>query len=169
MQEPSDERFDRYFADGLRTELEFKGHIETNIAERGEIIPLETKMLRSIENTIMASEMSEDAISNAKKLPDLAAIVQSLGLGRLIYVAAQKMGSHHVHGTWTSLLMHYLEERSEAPSEFAPRGHDCSTHINQYMFVSKIVLMMMAGYVRLVFGEEDPRTSSACLRLQMKQ
>src|SRR4051812_4820165 len=72
MQEPSDERFDRYFADGLRTELEFKGHIETNIAERGEIIPLERKMLRSIENTIMASEMSEDAISNAKKLPDLA-------------------------------------------------------------------------------------------------
>jgi len=43
MQEPSDERFDRYFADGLRTELEFKGHIETNIAERGEIFPSKRK------------------------------------------------------------------------------------------------------------------------------
>jgi hypothetical protein len=151
----SQEKFVRYLADGLRTELEFKAQIESNIASRGgEPLPIESRMLRSIGNHIASSGLVETDIDTAKRLPDLASMIGSLGYARLTYIVGQRMGSHHVHGTWSSLLMHYLEERDGAPNFiFQPRAHDCETHINQYMFVPRIVLDAMTAYVQFAFNE----------------
>jgi len=99
--------------------------------------------------------MTESAVRAAKKLPDLASIIDMLGLDRLLYVVGQKIGSHHIHGTWPSLLMHYLEEREGLPLEFSPRGHHCSTHINQYMLVPVVLLSAMKSYVRWAFEENE--------------
>jgi hypothetical protein len=79
--------------------------------------------------------LTEAEISSAKKFRDVAAVIEGLGYDRLFYVVGQRIGSHHVHGTWSSLLFHYLEEQEgEELFSFVPRGHDCSTHINQFMF-----------------------------------
>jgi Family of unknown function (DUF5677) len=146
----SDEEFTRYLADGLKTELELKTRIEANIASNdGTILPIEARMLKSIANHIDASGLTEKDIASAKKQRDLAAMIDGLGLDRLLYIVAQKIGSHHIHGTWPALLFHYLEKRDKAGAfAFGPSVDPCDTHINQFMFVPLIVLDAMSAFVR---------------------
>lgn len=153
----SQEEFTRYLADGLKTELEFKAHIEGSIeASGGVALPIEARMLRSISNHIAASGLTEAEIGSSKRLRNLAAIIEALGFDRRLYITAQGIGSHHIHGTWSSLLFHYLEEKDGlAPFMFAPRGHDVPTHINQYMFVPRIMLHAMSAYVGYTLKEEE--------------
>jgi hypothetical protein len=102
--------FERFIAEGLKTELAIKSQIETKIAFRGgAILPIEQRMLRSIERCLRTSSLNDGQIANSKKMPDLASMLDVLGNERLTYVVGQKIGSHHVHGTWPSLLLHYLE------------------------------------------------------------
>ena len=112
-------------------------------------------MLTSIANHIAAAGLSEGEIAGARKLPDLATILSTIGFDRLVYIAAQKIGSHHIHGTWPSFLFHYLEEEPGGSGLFVPRDHDCSTHINQFMFVPVIMLAAMTAYVRYAFQDFD--------------
>ena len=106
----SEDFFERFIAEGLNTELALKSQIETNIASRGgAILPIEQRMLRSIECCLRTSSLNDGQIANLKKLPHLASMLDDLGNERLTYVVGQKIGSHHVHGTWPSLLLHYLE------------------------------------------------------------
>jgi len=153
----SPEEFTRYLATGLKTELELKASIERNIATRdGVTLPIEERMLASIANHIDASGLTEAEIASTSNLRDLAAMIQGLGHERLFYTVGQRIGSHHVHGTWSSLLFHYLEKHEFGNSyRFAPRGHDCPTHINQFMFVPLIVLHAMADYVRYTLEQDD--------------
>jgi hypothetical protein len=147
--------FSRYLAEGLRAEIEFKKYITDNIiANSGDILPIEARMLRSIDRHIETSGLSTEEISASKRSRNLADIIDNLGYGRRLYIAGQRMGSHHVHGTWPSLFLHYLQERKE-PGIFAlePHSEDIDTHINQFMFVPSIVLQAMSSYIRYVVEE----------------
>jgi hypothetical protein len=143
------DKFERLIADGLKTELEFKDKINSNIANRsGEVLAIEKRMLISIENHIKSSGMTAQEIAARKKCPDLASMIDEIGHDRLFYLVGQKMGSHHVHGTWPSLRLHYLEEGENG--ELRPRDHNCATHENQYIFVPLVVLGAMGAFVRFV-------------------
>jgi hypothetical protein len=103
-------------------------------------------MLNSIANQIAASGLTEASVKASKKQPNLATMIDDLGFDRLVYIAAQKIGSHHVHGTWSSLLFHYLEERGDTGAFlFGAKGDRNDTHINQYMFVPVMVLNALKG------------------------
>jgi hypothetical protein len=154
------EKFNRFLAGGLKTELELKAWIDNAIAQAGTAQEIETRMLRSISNHIAASGLNETQISELPNVPDMASMLQQTGHDRLMYIVAQKIGSHHVHGTWSSLLIHYLEEREAEAGRpelttFQPRGHDCSMHINQYMFTPIIMLDTLSAYVGYTLREED--------------
>ena len=154
--DPSPDKFTRFLADGLRTEVEFKATIDANITSRkGDALPIETRMLASIDNHIKSAGLTESTVLDAKKLPDMAGLLSAIGFNRLMYVVGQRLGSHHVHGTWSSLLFHYLEESPAGSREFVPRGHECATHVNQFVFVPKMVLGAMSAYVRYAFNESD--------------
>jgi uncharacterized protein DUF5677 len=154
-----DERFVRYLADGLMTEIEFKAQIESNVVARsGEILPIERRMLASIANHIASSGLSESEVISAKRLPDMASMLAAIGYDRLMYVVAHRIGSHHIHGTWSSLLIHYLEEEVGKPEfSFRPRGHDCETNFNQFAFVPLMVLQALSAYVQFAFEEPEGR------------
>ncbi|WP_243323587.1 DUF5677 domain-containing protein [Geothrix sp. SG200] len=146
--------FERYLADGLKSELELKSEIEKAIEVReGQVLVIEARMLASIQRHIESSTLSEAQIRAAKKLPDLAAMLETLGRSRLMYVVGQKIGSHHVHGTWPSLKQHYLELTPEG--HWAPRDHDCSTHRNQYIYISLAVLDALRSFIDYCI--EEPR------------
>ncbi len=153
----SDEEFTRYLADGLKTELEFRARIEANIAANGgTVLPIEARMLKSIAKQIDASGLTVEGIVSAKKQRDLAAMMDGLGFDRLLHIVAQKIGSHHVHGTWPALLFHYLEKRDgEGAFAFRPRSNPCVTHINQFMFVPLMVLDAMKAFVRHTVDGDD--------------
>lgn len=155
--QPEQEKFDRYLASGLRTELELQAHILSNIAaNNGSEKQIEKRMLQSIDKHIKASGLSEGEILSSKSLPDIASILKMLGHDRLLYVVAQKLGSHHVHGTWPSLIFHYLEREDEGLKfEFVPRGHNCDTHVNQFLFTSLFMINAMQGYTKYMLDDES--------------
>lgn len=158
----SDDRFTRFLADGLRTEVELKGKIKSNIEARGgEVLAIEKRMLSSIDRHIASARLSEDQIGGTKRLPDLAAMIDGLDQDRLMYIVGQRIGSHHVHGTWPSLRMHYLED--DESGMLRPRDHDCETHVNQYVFVPMVVLTAMNSFVHFIFDDEDDVTPMAGL------
>ncbi len=153
-EQASDGSFERFITDGLKTELTLKSEIETKIAARGgAILPIEERMLRSIARYIKTSSLTDAQIADAKKLPDLASMLDVLGRERLAYVVGQKIGSHHVHGTWPSLLLHYLEW--DDAGNFHPRDHNAPTHVNQYVFVPLMVLEAAKAFSGWLLNEPD--------------
>lgn len=151
----STEYFTRFVADGLKTELELKSKIKVNVSSRDgrRTLEIEKRMLASIERHLASSGLTDIQIAEAKKLPDIAAMIDGLGQGRLTYIVGQKIGSHHVHGTWTSLHMHYLEKNEEGT--LRPRGHDCETHIDQYVFIPLVLLSALKAHINFIFASRD--------------
>ena len=81
------DNFERFLADGLKTELQLKVKIEEAVTSRGgEVLEIERRMLESISRYIVSSGMSASEIVATKKLPDMAAMIDSLGHKRLMYV-----------------------------------------------------------------------------------
>ena len=153
--------FNRFIAEGLKTELEFKKNIEGNIGKRsGEKLAIEDRMIASINNYIHKSELTEEQILASKKLPDMASMISVIGKNRLAYIVGQKIGSHHVHGTWVSLWFHYLEEHDGV---IHPRDHNCETHINQYAYISLVVLDSIKAFVEYVC--KDPNDVEGMAKL----
>lgn len=145
--------FFRFIADGLKTELEFKDRIEEIVTARGGgVLEIERGMLASIDSAIAESGLSEDQIRQASKLPNLADLIKALGRDRLFYIIGQKIGSHHVHGTWASLCMHYLEEREDGM--LVPRDHDCPTHVNQFVFFPLVVLDAIRAFGSFICADD---------------
>lgn len=141
--------FTRYLADGLKKDLKLKRQIEGNTSDQGgDALVIETRMLRSIQNCITLSGLSEQEVNDAKKLPDLAAMCRDLDLDDLFYTAIQRMGSHSVHGTWSDLIFNYL--RHEDGQGFRPRDHDVDTQDVQYVIVPRLVLAAIAGFLNHV-------------------
>ncbi len=148
----NDDRFNRYIANGLRTEIEFKAEIEKNIETRDKNqLKIEKRMLSSIDRCINDSGLSEEEISGTKKLPDLASMINATGKPRLQYLVGQRIGSHHVHGSWVSLGVHYLERDDSGIK--GPRDHDCDTHVNQYVYIPLVVLDAMSAFCLFVFED----------------
>jgi hypothetical protein len=139
--------FERFFAEGLKTELELEREISANItARQGVTLNIERRMLDSVDRAIASTGLTREQIEGAKKLPDIAAMLNALGQRRLAYVVGQRLGSHHVHGTWVSLRQHFLEEGEDGL--LRPRDHDCDTHVNQYLFVPQAVLASMRSFLK---------------------
>lgn len=150
------ESFERYLADGLKTELEFKATIKKAIAERaGQALVIEMRMLDSIQRYIASSTLSESQIQESKSLPDLASMLGTLRHSRLMYIVGQKIGSHHVHGTWPSLKLHYLEMTQEG--FWAPRDHNCPTNQNQYVYIPLGLLDAMKSFIGFCVEEPEER------------
>ena len=150
----SEDFFNRFIADGLKAELILKAKINNNILARGNRqYCIEKRMLDSIKRKISSSQLSEEKIKSIKKLPPLSKMIDDISNEDILYIVGQIIGSQHVHGTWSSLLLHYIELNEEGL--YSPRAHNCETHINQYVFISKIVLLAMKSFVEYVFNGHD--------------
>jgi hypothetical protein len=147
------DRFTRLIADGLKTELELEAKIRAIIqARNGNVLRIEDRMLCSIENHIVSSGLSRNDIATAKRIPDMASMIDHIGGDRLMYIIVEKIGSHHIHGTWPSLRLHYLRDHE---GELAPTDHDCPTHMNQYLIVSMLVLMALRAFIEFVIRSPE--------------
>ncbi|MCX6000419.1 MAG: DUF5677 domain-containing protein [Chloroflexi bacterium] len=141
-----DEYFQRYLAQGLKSDLKLKDHILQNITERGgRALVIENRMLGSIEACIGSTRLSETQIREMKPLPDLWRMCSDVGLSEGFYIAVQRMGSHAVHGTWTALREHYL--RQDAGGGYRLRDHDVRPHENQFMVIPLIILNTLKEFI----------------------
>jgi len=149
--------FVRYLADGLKKDLILKEQIEQNIQNRnGSILVIEQRMLDSVQNCINLSGLSEQDVSNAKKLPDFANMCKDLEFNDVLYTAIQRMGSHAVHGTWSELVFNYLQYEDD--QRFYPRDHEIDTQDAQYIVVIHLVLGAMEYFLRHVISDVPERS-----------
>jgi hypothetical protein len=103
------DKFERYIASGLKTELELKSEVIKSVeARNGVVLNIEKRMLHSVNECLSEAGFDDEKIKNTKCLPDLAAMLNSLGHQRLSYTTGQRIGSHHVHGTWVEKSLYRI-------------------------------------------------------------
>ena len=106
------ERFDRFVAAGLGAERELHDQIQANVQARGgDTLPIESRMLKSIQRIIRASGLKIEDIKPGHTewggtFRDRVKEWRGDDKG---YVALFRIPSHAVHGTWADLLFHHLE------------------------------------------------------------
>lgn len=107
-----DRFFDQFVRSSLAPEREFYELIQKNIAARGgEILPIEQRMLKSIDRLCQLSGVLITDVQ--EKSGDWGGGLRN----RLIYLgesewyaAQQRLPSHVIHGTWVDLVQHHLTE-----------------------------------------------------------
>jgi hypothetical protein len=147
------DRFDRYVAKGLRTELELRDQVQKAVSARdGKMLNIEHRMLQTVKDCLAEAGFDEERIRNTKGMPDMASMLDSLGQPRFAYTAGQRMSSHHVHGTWVGLRNHYIDlaaDGSYCTKQVSP------THVNQYVYIAFTVLDVLACFVDYVFAPRE--------------
>jgi len=145
--------FVRYLADGLKKDLILKAHIEENIKNRnGEILAIEKRMLKSIQKCIDLSQLSEQEIRDAKRLPSFDKMFEDIELSDRLYIAIQRMGSHAVHGTWSDLIFNYLKQDNN-DQRLYPRDHDVDTQDAQFITVIRFVIAAIKSFLSYVITD----------------
>jgi hypothetical protein len=141
-----DDSFARYVGYAIRTDLKLKEVIDSNIAERGgEVLVIEERMLRSIERVASRAGTTVEAATATKKMPDIASMIRDLGYPDQLYVTVQRIGSHAVHGSWTDLLFHYIEEQEDGSFTMTDTV-DSVPHPNQLSMTALLVLDTMRSH-----------------------
>jgi hypothetical protein len=144
----SQNKFELYINDSLKPEIELKDKIKECIEKRkGRVVEIENRMLDSIKYHIKEAQTSEEKIRNSKKMPDIATLVKNTNFDRIMYLVNYRLGSHHIHGTWPSLLFHYLEKADDG---FIPRGNNVATRANELLMTSLIMSRAIHEYSNYV-------------------
>jgi hypothetical protein len=104
--------YSQFVASSLGPERELYDTINRAVEDRGAMLPIEKRMLKSIESTCRASAVR---IEDAKpKYGDwgggLRARLKAIDL-ETSYLGIQRIPSHAVHGSWVDLVMNHLKEK----------------------------------------------------------
>ncbi len=152
----SEDGFKRYLAFGMKNDIILKNHILASISERnGEILVIEKSMLDSIEDFIISTGLTEEQIKETKPLPNLWSMCREIGFSERFYIGIQRMGSHEVHGTWTSLRTHYLMRDNQG--EYRLRDLDVPPHENQFMDIPMMILYALVKFIECVVEDDGFR------------
>jgi hypothetical protein len=119
----SPELVDSYVRHSLRHERQLRDKVLANIKQRGgSILPIEQRMLNSIERAANFAEVSLDSIDLKDRSPwggkSFRSKAISIGLDDA-YLAMFGGASHYVHGSWQDLHEYHLT--AEQPGSFSPR------------------------------------------------
>lgn len=150
-------KFDVFKAKALWTEIKLKKEINQNIKKRkGNILPIEDRMLSSINKYLYESNLTEDQIQKLRhQMPNMADIIKSIGMNDLHYTVIMNIGSHSLHGTWVSLKRdYYTENESEVHLKDMSESY---THINQYISVSNYVIESLRYFFELIFHDGEDK------------
>lgn len=149
----SSEDYDEFVLSSLKPEINQRKTILENIVRRGEEIPIETRMLRSIERTFKVSGVEDiDALMKIPKRKTYDKILEALDMVH-VYPMLQGVPSHAVHGTWVDLVLHHLEETK---SGFKPRPETRRADARQLLPVGLFVLYAMRTYISSRFPRSHP-------------
>lgn len=125
LKNSSDELFDEYIEYSLKTEKELLNRIRENIGNRGYELPIETRMISSIERVFNISCYPFEQVREKRRNPWGKSIynrLKDLGMENM-YLVFVGLLSHSVHGNWQDLIDNHLEYQD---GDFSPKiswGH----------------------------------------------
>jgi len=124
LKNSSDELFDEYIEYSLRTEKELLNRIRDNIDSRGYELPIETRMIRSIEWVFDISGYPVEQVRGERRNPWGKSIYNRLKDIEMenMYLVYVGLLSHSVHGNWQDLIDNHLEYQDGA---FSPKINWC--------------------------------------------
>lgn len=105
-----DKYFDQFVDFSLGAEREMFDQIQENISNRkGEVLPIEKRLLASIRHTCAASGVNIESIQRKHRDwgENVRERLRAIGKDSL-YATIYRMPSHAVHGTWPDLLNQHL-------------------------------------------------------------
>lgn len=163
-------RFDSYVFDGLIAERELLKTVREKVAERdGELLFIEHRITRSIEDTLRAAGVTETDIPSRKTngWPSVESRLTDFAVE--LYVT-YRTSSGAVHGTFTDLEKHYLIEKEngrfdliQSPYPFRPQS---------LTSLARLMLIVVAEYARrhqptfvAQFGDQHGATHEHLVRL----
>ena len=113
-------------------------------------------MITSINDVIEKTGLSVEEIKACKKLPTLSDMLKDIELNndRLIYIVAQKIGSHSIHGTWKNLIEYYLSYEN---NKYVLRDHNVKVQDIQFIESSFHVIHAIISFLKYVFKEGEIR------------
>ncbi len=119
LQRDNDNLFDEYIEYSLREEKRLLNRIKKNIANRGCELPIEGRMISSIEQSFNTSSFSPEQVDETKWQPWGEKIYERAKSIEMedAYFALFSLPSHSVHGNWQDLISYHLKYEK---GEFSP-------------------------------------------------
>lgn len=150
--EKADPKFFAQFVEfSLGPERELYDGIQKNIQARGSTLPIEERMLKSINRICRLSGMTIDQVR--LKYGDWGGGVRerlkALDL-QDAYAGFQRVPSHSVHGSWVDLLFHYLDESGDG---FTPRSDPSEVDPRMWLPTALLVIDAVETYLSSCFPD----------------
>jgi hypothetical protein len=110
LEAPQDRaRFDAFVYNSLIADREFQKEVQRNIdARAGVALPIETRILRSIDRAFRDATVNADELPSRNRNAWPKSIQQLMNRISPSLYSAYRMGSNSIHGTWTDLIRNHL-------------------------------------------------------------
>lgn len=151
----TEELFQAYVVDALRHEKQLRDRITINIAARsGVVLPIEERMLRSIDSTFAVSGLKPEDVTKQAAKPwkqvDLFQRANKVGLGDS-YLGFFGGPSHHVHGSWFDLLEYHLNADDDG---FTPKLAWHPPRPQVLLALCKVGIHILQNYLQHSVGDD---------------
>jgi hypothetical protein len=159
----SADMFDAFVKATLGPERELYDVIQNNISARdGKRLPIEERMLGSIERVVRLSGMTIDKVSPKRQEwgGSLRDRLKAIG-EETYYLFVQRIPSHAVHGSWVDLLLHHLDEKEDG---FVPDSEWKGVDARLFNPIALLVLKAAGQYLKQSYGDA-PQTEALRARI----
>ena len=149
-----DTYFDKFVILGLGPERELYDSIQENIAARGgDILPIEVRMLSSIDDVCRISGVKIENVERKHKdwAGNVRARLQAVGKEKQ-YTAMMRLPSHAVHGSWVDLYKNHLETNKKT-GLFSPKSTFSEVDERLLGPIAFLVLDATAPYLLRYFSD----------------
>lgn len=154
--------FDEFVKSSLKPEKETYTIIQENVSKRGEALPIETRMINSINRVFRNSGVTGvNELNSIPKRKGYKSILKTMGM-ESDYPMLQGVPSHAIHGTWVDLMLHHLEE---VDSGFRPKPDPTRPDARLICPINMIVLTAVKSYVDKRFPRGHEGISTLLARI----
>ncbi len=144
--------FDDFVKSSLEPERNLYLTIQQSIEKRGETLPIETRMLNSINRVFKNSGVTNvDELKYIPRPKNYRSILKELNIESL-YPVLQGVPSHSIHGTWVDLIQHHLEEHEMG---FRPKTESKKPDPRLMCPISVVVLTAIKSYLNKYFPSSN--------------
>ncbi len=140
----TEEDFEKYVKSSFRPEKETYDYIKENIERRGTTLPIEERIIESINKTIINSGFHDiTELENLPRREDFKSILNKMDMEQA-YPLLQGIPSHAIHGTWMDLILHHLQKNEQG---FSPKLTTFFPDASLLSPISVLILSAIKSYL----------------------